>query len=104
MCFMAVKKGAENVAEISPAVEKAPQSDGKPSNHFETVNFQIAVKDVGICQVVFPYREGLAAQLNNTLEFGVPFDLNEIGILEDIEVTLYNNSLNVKYLMKEFPA
>lgn len=99
--FFKVKDGLTEVFPLSAPEEKKGWKDGNPTDAFETIAFDVAIKDVGLCQVIFPYRPNLAESLNDQITFGLPLDLNSIGTISDIHVGMYNNSLTVKIQMEE---
>ena len=97
----AVNGGINNVIPTSDPVNKSGWVDGKPTGNLESVSFEVIIKGVGTCQVIFPYRAGLAEELSGSIEFGEVLDLNTLGKIEDMQVGMYEKSLTVKILMIE---
>ncbi len=75
--------------------------DGQPSNKLTSTYIDILVKGLGAAKVVFPYRAGLAEELDRQLEFGERFALADIGVVLDAKISVYDGSLSIKFLMEE---
>lgn len=75
--------------------------DGQPSNNLTSTYVDILVKGLGAAKVVFPYRAGLAEELDRQLEFGERFALTDIGVVQDIKISAYDGGLSIKFLMEE---
>lgn len=76
-------------------------TNGKANENFETVIFDVAIEKIGACQVIFPFRDGLVEKLSESVLFGSVLDLNDLGKVEDIMVSIYNEALNIKIMMAE---
>lgn len=99
--FQTVKAGLNGVVPTSDPVNKSGWADGKPTGNLESVSFEVIVRGVGSCQVIFPYRAGLAEELTGSIGFGEMLDLNTLGKIEDVQVGMYEKSLTIKILMSE---
>lgn len=97
----ALTQGISSAIPISTPEAKCSWADGKATEKFENIVFELVIKQIGACQVQFPYREGLIEKLSETVVFGTALDLHEIGSVEDITVSLYKEALNIKILMAE---
>lgn len=75
--------------------------DGKPTTTFSQTKVEFITEELGVVTALFPFRKGLAEELNTQLTFGECFDLSDIGTFIDARITLYQNSLNIKFLMEE---
>lgn len=75
--------------------------DGQPSNKLTSTYVDVLVKGLGAAKIVFPYRAGLAEELNHQLEFGERFALTDIGIVQDVKISVYDGGLSIKFLMEE---
>lgn len=96
-----LQKGLENALPISGLREKARWVNRQATDEIESVLFEAAIESVGICQVIFPYRLNLADDLDKQVSFAAPLDLNTIGTVSDIRVSLYDGGLSVKIFMEE---
>ncbi len=99
--FIALNKGIEVAIPTSAPTPKKKWVDGKATEDFDSTVFEVAIKDVGICQVSFPYRPELAEELDDVLQFGVPVDLNMLGSVTNLQVYLYDKGLNIRIMMQE---
>lgn len=81
--------------------DKKHYENGKPTDEFESTVVEIGVKGVGNCQIVLPYRKGLAEEIDQQLEYGDLFAPSDVFEIVDTQVSIYNNALSIKYLAKE---
>lgn len=91
--------GISATIPLSSPEAKCGWINGEVSENFESISFDVVIADVGLCQVVFPFRDGLVEKLSESVLFGSVLDLNDLGKVEDIMVSFYNDALNVKILM-----
>lgn len=75
--------------------------DGQPSNKLTSTYVDVLIKGLGAAKVVFPYRAGLAEELDRQLEFGERFALTDIGVVQDAKISIYDGGLSIKFLMVE---
>lgn len=97
----ALTQGVSSAIPIAAPEAKCGWTNGKATEKFESIVFEVVIKQIGACQVQFPYREGLVEELSGTVLFGTVLDLHEIGTVEDITVSIYNETLNIKIIMTE---
>ena len=110
---MAKSIGSFNVSDLSRVLEgpdkgipvdarnKPKYVAGKPTQDFESVTMDILTQKLGVISVVYPYREGLADELNRRYDFGQSVSLFDLGNLTDCKISIYNGSLSIKVMMEE---
>jgi hypothetical protein len=86
---------------FTEARDKKQYLNGEATGQFESTVITATAKGVGFYSIVLPYREGLAAQLNETFEYGGLFVPEECFDIEDIKISCYNGELLIKYLATE---
>lgn len=95
-----VMKGIERAIKMDVR-DKKRYENGQATDEFESTVIEIGVKGVGNCQIVLPYRKGLAEEIDQQLEYGDLFAPSDVFEIVDTQVSIYNNALSIKYLAKE---
>lgn len=99
----------ENLLESSTSfiftgvAEKYVYLEGKKTDVLESVVLTTIADGLGEVNIIFPAKNGLADQIDSMFNFGQPFFINELeafGTVEDVKISIYNNSLTFKVHMK----
>lgn len=96
----AVQDGIKNAIFLR-ADDKKEYIDKKPTGNMEATYVEVLISGLGNCQLIFPYRNGLAEMLSEQIQFGQVFNALDICNLEDIKVSMYKESLTIKFLVTE---
>ena len=93
-------EGTSKAIPLTSAVENVRWENGKPTSEKESVRYTVAIPGLSdTCQVCFAYNPGLADILNTKLLIGTPINLESLGEVDAITVTVYNGGLTVRYSM-----
>lgn len=95
-----LEKGSESASYMG-VTEKKEYSNGTATGRIESVALDVAIENAGICQIVLPYREGLASEIDQQLSFAERFNPSELFNISDIQIGIYNEQLNIKYIATE---